>query len=132
MDGNFNNQNPNGQQNGIGQGFSPQMQPPQYGPMMPQKPATDVLGIVSLVTGILSLLGCCCSWLGIVFGIAAIVCAALSRNQMSKFSGLAIGGLVCGIIGLGLGILGIIINIVYGDDIQKYYEEIVREIESMQ
>lgn len=51
---------------------------------------------------------------------------------MSKFSGLAIGGLVCGIIGLGLGILGIIINIVYGDDIQKYYEEIVREIESMQ
>ena len=129
MDNNFNNQNQNDRQNGAGQDFSPQMTP-QYGPV-PPKQGTDVLGIVSLVTGILSLLGCCCTWLGIVFGIAAVVCAVLSRNQSAnrKFSGMAVAGLVCGIIGLSLGVIGILVNILYGDDILKQVEEMVKELE---
>ena len=129
MDNNFNNQNQNDRQNGAGQDFPPQMTP-QYGPV-PPKQGTDVLGIVSLVTGILSLLGCCCTWLGIVFGIAAVVCAVLSRNQSAnrKFSGMAVAGLVCGIIGLSLGVIGILVNILYGDDILKQVEEMVKELE---
>ena len=129
MDNNFNNQNQNDRQNGAGQDFSPQMTP-QYGPV-PPKQGTDVLGIVSLVTGILSLLGCCCTWLGIVFGIAAVVCAVLSRSQSAnrKFSGMAVAGLVCGIIGLSLGVIGILVNILYGDDILKQVEEMVKELE---
>lgn len=129
MDNNFNNQNQNDRQDGAGQDFPPQMTP-QYGPV-PPKQGTDVLGIVSLVTGILSLLGCCCTWLGIVFGIAAVVCAVLSRNQSAnrKFSGMAVAGLVCGIIGLSLGVIGILVNILYGDDILKQVEEMVKELE---
>ncbi len=129
MDNNFNNQNQNDRQDGAGQDFSPQMTP-QYGPV-PPKQGTDVLGIVSLVTGILSLLSCCCTGLSIVFGIAAVVCAVLSRNQSAnrKFSGMAVAGLVCGIIGLSLGVIGILVNILYGDDILKQVEEMVKELE---
>ena len=136
MDNNFNNQNQNDRQNGAGQDFPPQMTP-QYGPV-PPKQGTDVLGIVSLVTGILSLLSCCCTWLSIVFGIAAVVCAVLSRNQSAnrKFSGMAVAGLVCGIIGLALGILGIVLTLVLGpnlgSDWTKYLEDMEQMLEEME
>ncbi len=71
------------------------------------------LAIVSLVLGILAIVtGCCITYLGILFGIAAIICAVLANKQGK--TGLATGGLVCGIIGLVLAILWIILGAVMG------------------
>lgn len=58
-----------------------------------------ILGIVSLVTGILSLLCCCITGLNIVFGIAAIVTGIISVKKGESARGLAIAGIICG--GLG-------------------------------
>jgi Domain of unknown function (DUF4190) len=63
----------------------------------------QTLPIVSLVLGILSLLLICC-WGGIPFGIASIVTGYLgmrsikSNPQLYSGNGLAIGGIVCGIL----------------------------------
>ena len=63
-----------------------------------------ILGIVSLVTGILSLL-CCCIWgLSIVCAIAAIVTGIISLKKSSVAKGLAIAGIACGGVGLVIAI----------------------------
>ena len=65
------------------------------------------MGIISLVTGILGIFPCCT--IG-VFSIAAIILGVLGRNEVDKDpygkkgKGLATAGLVCGIVGLLLGI----------------------------
>ena len=67
--------------------------------------------IGALVCGILSILSCACCGLGIVLGIVALVLALMSKkkNPEGKLSGMAIAGLVCGIVGAiaGIGYLAI-------------------------
>ncbi|WP_228100960.1 DUF4190 domain-containing protein [Paenibacillus donghaensis] len=81
----------------------------QMPPMQP--PKTNGKAITALVLGILSLM---IPYVGFILGIIAIVLASLAfkeirqRNEGGK--GLAVGGLVCGIIGTAL--YGIIILIV--------------------
>jgi hypothetical protein len=76
-------------------------------------PATDAKAVLALVLGILSLLGPLC-WLGLPLGIPAIVFGALARRDirrsegLSRGSGMAVGGIVCGGLGslLFLGYIG--------------------------
>jgi hypothetical protein len=80
--------------------------PAYVGPAASSGPKTNVLSIVSLVTGILGILTCSC--LG-VMSIAAIVTGVLGRNQIKASNGLetgdgmALAGLITGAIGLVLG-----------------------------
>lgn len=92
---------------------------------------SKAFSIVSLVTGILSvLIGCCCNqYIAIILGVVAIVFAALSRKKNGKFSGLAIAGLICGIVGTVFGVLSIIIA--QTEFYQKYLDEIKSYLESM-
>ena len=88
-----------------------------YGGDIYKKPGegndTSAMAIVSLVLGILSVLICCCYGVpSIIFGIAGIILAVLSRKDTGNtLSGLAIGGMICSIIGLLLGI-GVVMTMV--------------------
>lgn len=84
------------------------------GPMMGEP--SNGLAIAALVVGILAIPGACCCYSSIPLGIAAIVMGVIAMNK-AKVSpethggrGMAVGGLVCGIIGLGMTVLAIILG----------------------
>lgn len=86
----------------------------------------DGLAIASLICGILSIVSCCCCMLGLMLGIAAILCAVLSQRRRS--TGMAIAGLVCGIIGCVLSAVVMIFMLVFcldggmsGYEVQDFY-----------
>jgi hypothetical protein len=73
----------------------------------PQKPNYGKgFGITSLVLGIVAVLSVCCCccfyFISLLLGVAAIVFAILARKQLGKFSGLALTGLILGIIAIVL------------------------------
>ncbi|CAM4239877.1 DUF4190 domain-containing protein [Paenibacillus typhae] len=71
-----------------------------YSPPPPPPAHTNGKSIASLVLGILSIVT---PYIGLLFGIVAIILSALSlkeiRNRYEGGRGLAIAGLVCGIVG---------------------------------
>jgi hypothetical protein len=85
--------------------------PPGYGPAAPfgapppQGPRTHPLAIASFAAGLVSILACCCCGIGIAFGIGAIVCGVVAKSaasanpQMYKGSGLAVAGIIFGVLG---------------------------------
>ena len=77
------------------------------------------LAIVSLVLGILAIvIGCCFTWLGIILGIAAIVCGVLANKQGK--TGLATAGIICGAVGLVFAIIWLILGAVMGAALTDY------------
>lgn len=60
--------------------------------------------IASMVCGIMSLL-CCCTFLGLVLGIAAIVLAIITLKNKYDGKGMAIAGIVTGGIGIFIWLL---------------------------
>jgi hypothetical protein len=75
------------------------------------------LAIVSLVTGILSII--CCGLLGLPLGIAGLVTGFLAKKQIQESGGvqggdpLALAGMITGGIGVVLSILTLIFNASY-------------------
>ncbi len=66
-----------------------------------EKKPFAILGLISMICGILAILiGCCCAIAGILLGIVAVVLAIIERVKMGKFSGFALAGLICGGVGL--------------------------------
>jgi hypothetical protein len=103
-----------------GYGQQPYGQPPSYPPPPPgapggygQPPKTSPLAIVSLVLGIIGVP--CCTFF--VFGIGAAVTGFLARRQIDasqgslKGSGMAMAGLVLGVVTIVLAIVVWILNI---------------------
>ena len=77
---------------------------------------TETLAIISLIAGILSLIvSFCCGFLGFPFPIAAIILGLISLSKIKKDpenlkgKGLAIGGIICGAVGIVLLVLAIIL-----------------------
>ena len=91
------------------------------------KPKTLAFSIVSLVTGILSIICCCGIWVSLPLGIVAIVFAAVSRKTLGYFDGMAIAGLILGIFGTVIGIM--VIAFSYGP-LSRMLEELIKEIEA--
>lgn len=58
----------------------------------------NALSIISLVLGILSILICCCTWIGLLFGIAGLICGIIGKKKSP--SGIGTAGIICSIIGL--------------------------------
>lgn len=93
--------------------------------------ASLVLGIVSLFT-----LCCCCIcnafFIPMITAVLAIVFAILAKNQSTgkKFPGMAIAGLILGIVGLLLSVLlmGIFLFLpdIMSEDFLKEYEAFIR------
>lgn len=86
------------------------------GPLTKPQPDTaggaQTVAIVSLVTGILSIL-CCSVFVGLPCGIAAIICARKARQKTGVYGPMELAGLICGIIGTVLSALLIITTVIY-------------------
>ncbi len=68
-----------------------------------------VLGIISLVSGILSIV--CC---GGITSIVAIILGVISKNKQKENNGLATAGIILGVIGIVLCVISIIVGIIIG------------------
>lgn len=75
---------------------------------------------ISLIMGILSLVFCCCSVIGIIPGIVGIIFASKARRD-GETSGMATGGLVCSIIGIVFGVIVTVFYAMYGYAIWAVY-----------
>lgn len=92
-------------------------------------PHTRAWSVASLVLGIISLLCCCLSWGAAVAGAMAIICAIISRRTLGYFDGLAVAGLITGIIGTVFGVyMGCLMT---SDSFQELMEEIMKEYEQL-
>lgn len=70
----------------------------------PQPPKqSNVLAIVGMILGIISIPAGCCGWYSLLLGIPGLVCSILSRKQGK--SGMSVAGIVCSIIGIIIGVL---------------------------
>ncbi len=89
--------------------------------------------VASLVCGILSVICCCVGYGAVVLGVLAIVFSIISRKNLGYFDGMAIAGLVLGIIGFFLGIAIIVstylIDEEFMEEYTKYLEEYMKEME---
>ncbi|WP_405100538.1 DUF4190 domain-containing protein [Micromonospora sp. NBC_01412] len=76
----------------------------------------NTLGLVSMILGIASIPLVCCLYLGVPVGIAAVVTGYLGRQKanqgLASNDGQAKTGLICGAVGVGLGIVLFILSIV--------------------
>lgn len=83
------------------------------------------LGTASMIFGILSLFGCITVWFGLIFAIAAIVLAILSRSRMGRFEGGAVGGLITGIISviISLMLYFMILQLIQSPDFVNYLNQ---------
>ena len=96
-------------QNEVDRYYSDTVPPPPY-----VVPKTNGKSITSLVLGILSVT---IPYVGILIGIVAIIFASLAfkeiRVRMEQGRGLAIAGLVCGIIGTAIYVLLILLVLLF-------------------
>jgi len=96
------------------------------------RPKTMGWSVVSLVTGIISVICCCLGVTGIIFGIVAVVSAVISRKVLGYFDGLSIAGLILGIFGLVFGVAILISLSALGDEFwDSYMEEFWKAYEEM-
>lgn len=86
----------------------------QYG--APVNNAGQGLGITSMILGILALPLTCANGIGIIFAIVAVILGhighAQSRRANGQANGMAVAGLVCGYIALGIVVLAVIFVLV--------------------
>lgn len=88
--------------------------------------------IASLVLGILSIVCCCLTYVGLAMAIMAVVFAIVSRGKMGYFDPLALTGLILGIIGVVFGISTVVTEILINTGMfDSYLEEFYKEFESL-
>lgn len=84
-------------------------QQPYQAPQQPQPSAG--LGIASMVTGILSLvLSCCVPYVPFILALLAVIFGGVSLGKKMGGKGMAIAGLVCGIISLAPAVIVLIMG----------------------
>lgn len=65
---------------------------------------SNVLAIVGLVFGIVSIVASCCmGWVGCIPAIVGLICSILARK--SNKSGMSLAGIICSVVGLVLGVI---------------------------
>lgn len=97
---------------GSGSQYAASPQPYGYPPAAPSA-GTNGLGVAGFVTGLLGLIFCWVPWMGILLAIVGVILSGAGMSQGKKrgqSTGLAIAGLVCGIIAL---IPAVIIMVAY-------------------
>lgn len=85
---------------------NPYAQPgPQYADTTPADARTSILAVLSLISGVAGLIICCIPFiglLGVLFGVPALFSISAARGR-KKGSGMAITGIVTGLIGAAIG-----------------------------
>lgn len=84
---------------------------PTYDAEVTEAPAPEKKGlsITALILGIISLVLACAWYLAIPLGIAAVICGAIGSKKGGK--GMAIGGIICGSLGILVGLVWAILAI---------------------
>lgn len=84
-------------------------------PVTPAPKKANVLAIISLVCGILSIvLSCCCGWATLLFGPASVILGAVSpKNENGKKNGMAIAGIILGIVSVVLFIGSLLLSLLF-------------------
>ena len=59
--------------------------------------------VASLTFGIISVLCCFFGWVGLIFGIVAVILSVISRISLGFFDGMSVAGLILGIFGIVFG-----------------------------
>ncbi|MFI1682325.1 DUF4190 domain-containing protein [Streptomyces sp. NPDC020607] len=103
-----------------GQGHQGYQGYPGYGwPAMPAPPANG-MGVTALVLGIIAAAGFCLWPLAIVLGVLAVVFGAVGRGKARRGEatngGQALAGIICGAVGVVLGVALLVILVVVPDD----------------
>lgn len=97
------NNNGGGDMNSANNYFNrtPEQQPSYTAPLLDEKPPiSGKFGTLSLVFGIFGLVCCCCCpFLPLIASILAIVFAVIDNRRFGAFRGIAVAGLVLGILG---------------------------------
>ena len=105
-------------------------------PTAPVSRAHKGLSIASLVLGILSVCSCCCCcgafFFPLIFGIVSVVLAILARVKSpdKKMGGMAIAGLILGVVGILLAIFLLLVTLVLLSPDSEFwveYEMLMRE-----
>lgn len=96
------------------------------------KPRSMLYSIVSLVSGIVAVLICCCGgWFGLVLGALAIVFSVIARRHLGYFDGMAIAGLVLGICGAIFGAAAIAVGfLIDSGALDTYLEKLLNDLET--
>lgn len=84
-----------------------------YGQQSEPEKKSNSSSVLALIMGILSILFCCCSIIGIIPAIVGIIFAGKAKKNGEQ-GGMATAGLVCSIIGLVFGILATVVWVIYG------------------
>ena len=77
------------------------------------KPKTKGWSLASMIMGVLSVALCLFGWMGVAFGVAAIILSLVARRGLGYFDGMTIAGLITGIFGLVFG--GAMLYLIYFD-----------------
>ncbi len=75
------------------------------------KARTRVWSVVSVLLGIISVLLCPFYYVSLPIAVAAIITAVVSQRLLGYFDGLAVGGLIIGIVGAVFGVFSLVINL---------------------
>ncbi len=80
--------------------------PPRYDYLYGEEKKQGVgFAIASLVLGICSLLCCCLWYVSLACGALAVAFAIINKKHAGEMNGMALAGLVCGIVGAVIGIM---------------------------
>ena len=98
--------------------------PPVHSPNPEGLPKTPkLLAILSLIFSILGFCCCCCGIFGIALSLVGIILAVVDRVLRHRFQGLAIAGLVVGIIALIICVALTVLSTALEAELLAYLEE---------
>ena len=106
---------------------------PQFEDKKPQKG----FAIAGLVLGILSIICCCCNeYISLIMGILAVVFFFVDKKQNGSINGMAIAGLVCGLVSIAISVFGLILSTTdfYKEFLatyEAYLDEYMSQLENM-
>ena len=80
-----------------------------YGSYNTVENPSKAFAITSLVLGIVSIPFICCTWIGLIIGVAGLVFGVLSINRKENAKGMAIAGIVCSSIAIVVIIIMLIV-----------------------
>lgn len=88
--------------------------------------------IASLVLGIICIVCCCIDFLALVCAALAIIFAILDKKKNGKMNGMALAGLICGIIGAVISVYFIVDGILNPVELdESFWEEYYAMLEEL-
>lgn len=95
-----------------------------------QVKSRDRIATASLICGILAIPGTITVWLGVIFGIAAIALAIISRLNNGKFQGGAVAGITLGIVFVVISFMmfSVMLKMISNPDLVNYLNEYMNNL----